>query len=245
MPLSGCRQSGLSLVELMLSAALSCLLISVLIHMFLSSKNQYAFTQKRLTREFELMQVSELLRDSSRRAGFTPCRNIRRLISKDRRNPDHRLSGIETRVGPYHALQIAYVSDEFFPVQSWLSSTRLRVAGRAAFAPGQALVLADCFYAEVLTVASSRVQGKDTLITLDRAWRFPYSQPTYVGAWVEERFYAKPGSPGLFYDARQPEQLTNHIVGLVADQSQDQLLRVHLKADDGKTLMLETRPRTP
>lgn len=243
-------QMGISLVELMVSMALSCLLMSSLLHVFLSGKNHYRVATASLEREFELQQVSELLRDSSRRAGFTPCGGINHLTTQDRRNSENRLAALTWRAGKHQALQLAHMSDDFFVVREIISPTRLRVEGPASFLPNHPVLLADCFYAEVLAVSGSQRSGQDTFITLSKPYRFPFSAPMYLGEWVEERFYmgqTRRGVPALFYDANRAEELTEHVTGLEANiypLAGSLLLRVNLQVDKGEPILLETRLRT-
>jgi len=229
----------MSLVELMLSMALSCLLMSVLFQMFFSSKNQYGFAEKTLERELELQQVSELLRDSSRRAGFTPCRAIQYLISADRRNADNRLNAVTWKAGQ---LQLAYMSDELRLVRDILGPTRLRIEGSALIPAHHPILIADCFYAEVINATHSQRSGNDVIVSLDRAHHFPYSTPVYVGEWIEERFFTRQKT--LFYDANRAEKLTEHVSDLSAELLPSHLLRLRLQADKGEPWLLETRLRT-
>lgn len=233
------RQNGMSLIELMLSMALSCLLMSVLFQLFSSSKYQYAFAEKKLNRELELQQVSELLRDGSRRAGFTPCRAIQHLIRADRRNLDQPVNAITWTEGQ---LRLAHMSDDLRLVRDILGPTRLRIEGSALIPPHHPILIADCFYAEIINIKHSQNQGADVILTLDQAHHFPYRAPVYVGEWIEERFYTQHKT--LYYDANRAEKLTEEVSDLSAELLPSQLLRLALQADKGEPWLLETRLRT-
>jgi hypothetical protein len=245
------NQRGLSLVELMISLAFACLLLSALLSLFISCKTHYLNLQTILETEYELQLVSELLRDSSRSAGFMPCLGLNHLTSKDGRDPRHRLSAIALDVGKLHALQFSHMSEHFVKVNQVISPTRLLIEGSLSLPRGRPIVLADCYFAEVQRVSHSQPSGKNTLVSLEKPLSFSFHPPVYLGEWVEERYYVGTNSQGeqaLFYDANRGEELTNQVVHLAASfvrLADAVLLKITLNSVQGRLIELDTRLRTP
>ncbi|WP_019218206.1 PulJ/GspJ family protein, partial [Legionella tunisiensis] len=79
-------ERGFGLTEVIITVFLASLIIIVLLQHYLNCKRFYLDAEITLEREFELQLVSDLIRDSVRRAGFTPCININHLQSIDRRS---------------------------------------------------------------------------------------------------------------------------------------------------------------
>ena len=72
--------------EILISLFLATFILTVLTQFYLSNKRHYIDTQKQLENHLDLQWVRELLSDSIRRAGFTPCVGIRQLRVIDSRN---------------------------------------------------------------------------------------------------------------------------------------------------------------
>src|SRR5690242_19280686 len=88
------KQFGFSLSELLISLLLASSIMAMLTQCYLNSKHQYMQAQKILALRFDLQWVSDLLADSIRRAGFTPCLGIEQLTAVDRRNFSANISGL-------------------------------------------------------------------------------------------------------------------------------------------------------
>lgn len=231
-------EQGISLVELMVSLLLSGLIMSLLIQQYLTIKRQYLYAGQELEKSAELMLVSELLRDSTRRAGFTPCANISHLISLDRQTGKSRLSGIITGV---QSVEFLRMSESFSPVSGYHTNP-LQVAAASGFQAGEEVLIADCFHAEVGRIKRVRKMQQQLLITLEQPLYFEYSQPVYLGAWLRERFFIR--NKALFYKSDHAEELTPFVNQMTATLRGERL-SISLGFGRGESLVLETRGRQP
>lgn len=239
-------QRGVSLTELMISLCLSSLLMLVLIQTYSRFKQQYTHSQHVLEQGFELQLVSELIRDSVRSAGFTPCIGINHLMTKDQRGKSERLMAIKL-ANDNSAITFARMEAPFARVIKQINPYQLLVAGRHLFDSRHPIVIADCFHAEVHVIANSQKTSNGLIITLKKSLDFDYHVPCSVGEWLEERFYIEKNGHGklaLFYDTNHREELTNLIDGM-SNRLQHSVLRTTLKLAKGGELVLDTRIRTP
>jgi len=233
------KQWGMSLVELMVSLFLSCLIMTVILEHYLNCKRQFIETQDLLERNADLQIISEMIRDSSRLAGFTPC------ISIDRLNTGvAQLQAIKTDFGARHALVINRMNEHFSEVIQILSPSSLLVNRLTVF-DGHLLLIADCFHAEVLKITAMQPTPAGLHIMIERPMIFTYNNPVYIGEWLEEQFFIEKNSRGqlsLFYYNRHADELTEQINTLSA-VSKGSLLEVSLGVKGKKPLLIATRVR--
>ncbi|WP_347251650.1 prepilin-type N-terminal cleavage/methylation domain-containing protein, partial [Legionella sp.] len=109
------KQRGIGLVELMVSVLLTSILVILATQQYLVSKRQYFHVHTLLEQDFELQLINDLLRDSVRRAGFTPCLSINSLHLVDQRNSKTKLSAIEINE-KHDQLKIRRMSEYFTTV---------------------------------------------------------------------------------------------------------------------------------
>lgn len=241
------RQYGVSLTELMISLCLSSLLMMALIQTWLTGNRQYNQSQVVLEQGFELQLVNELIRDSVRLAGFTPCIGITHLITKDRRDKPQRLVAVGFESGNSHSITLARMGGDFVNVVKQIGPSRLLVDGGHSFNIGNAIVIADCFHAEVHVVADSQKTPRGWIVTLEKPLDFDYSLPFYLGEWLEERFYIqknREGKSALYYGTIHREELTD-LINDLSIQQQSSLVRITLRLTKGGDIILDTQVRTP
>ncbi|WED42043.1 prepilin cleavage protein [Legionella cardiaca] len=234
------KQGGLSLVEIMLSLFLSTLLLTVLIEYYLSAKKQYHETQKLLEDAFELEWVQDLIRDSVRRAGFTPCMNLHWLTTE-------KLQAIQLNVDKAQSLRINHMSEHYSSVLTF-NVDELTLA-EGSFKTGDIVLIADCYHAEVAEVLSSRRINDHPVVRLKNSLIYDYVRPIYLGKWLQEVFFIKnnqQAKKALYYQQNHAEELTPLVNSLITHlQSSDGLtmLQVSLGLANQETIMIETTVR--
>ncbi|MCC5013914.1 MULTISPECIES: hypothetical protein [unclassified Legionella] len=244
-------ERGFGLTEAMITVLLASLIIIILLQHYLNCKKFYLGAQISLEREFELQLVSDLIRDSVRRAGFTPCVNVNHLQSIDRRNNRTHLVAFERDAGKNHALQLNRMSEYFNPVLQIITPSRLLVPAGQAYTTKHPVLLADCYHAEVQQILSLRPTLKGVEMIFPHPFIFHYVEPIYVGEWVEEAFFIQQNRQkkwALFYRYKHAEELTSAINKLTADihfLQEKTVLTVNLGLDDMQNLTIETTVRTP
>lgn len=103
---------GFSLIELLISLFLVSLISTMLIQAYVLNKQQYISIEAKLERHFDVQWVRDLLADSVRRAGFTPCLNIAQLEAIDRRKQPQFL-GLNAIEIKKDSLQVNRMSEHF------------------------------------------------------------------------------------------------------------------------------------
>ncbi|WP_131780936.1 PilW family protein [Legionella gresilensis] len=241
------KQRGISLLELMISLFLFCLLLEIVTQSYLNSKRQYLIAQQKLDNTFDIQLVSQLIRASIRSAGFTPCLNSDYLIMQDRRNSsDLQLSSIQIKG---NNLTIRHMSDDFFTVKRQLDSKHLLITDNKILTKGDDVLIADCVHGEVHKINSVEYTASGLLVGLKKPISFHYITPMYIGTWLEEQFFTKAdkyGVENLFYKLKHAEQLTslvNHFSVKMLKKEGYRFIDVILGIGD-KVIDLHTRVRT-
>ncbi len=244
------KQQGIGLSELLLALFLASLMMTALMRQYLSMKQHYHHIQTELEESIELTLVTELLRDSIRKAGFTPCLGIEKLTTVDNRNDTKALIAIETGVEKQSLLHINRMSEHFDTVLQPISPTELLITDREPLNRYQSLLIADCYHAEVQTISHVRHTAEGRVVALSKPLVFVYQPPIYTGKWLEETYsilhHQSNGS--LFYRLQHNEELTPAIHALSAHLNKREnqtLLTIILGLEKGRVLRLETMVRVP
>lgn len=208
------NQAGISLSEVLIGLFLASLLMTTLMQFYGQSKQGYMEMERLLATHFDLRWVSDLLSDSIRRAGFTPCLSIEQLNLKKQGKP---VPGLYIENGPRYLLQINRMHEQFAEVRSILNTQQILVPHATSFNKKRPLIIADCEQAEIQRSFTMRPHAQGVLITLDKPLQFKYTGTVYVGEYWEERWFIKKnaqGKPALFYQLGQSEELTSSIRSL-------------------------------
>ncbi|WP_419420424.1 PilW family protein [Legionella sp. D16C41] len=239
-------QRGVGLIELMISLFLFCLLIAIATQFYLMSKRHYLTTEKDLTQAVDMQLVNQLIRDSIRAAGFTPCLNMNYLIMQDgREGTSALLKAIEIKE---NSLTIRRMSDDFFTVKRQFDSQHLLIPDTKDLAKGDIVLIADCVYGEIHELDSIEYTSSGLLIGLKKPLSFTYMAPMYIGSWLQEQFFIKTDKQNiknLFYKINHAEQLTsviNHFSVKLLKKGKHQFIDVILGIED-KAMQLYTRVR--
>ncbi|CEG57563.1 PilW family protein [Legionella fallonii] len=219
------RQSGVGLPEVLISLFLTAFILTTLTQFYLNNKRQYLEVQKQLEEHLDVQWVRELLSDSIRRAGFTPCLGITQLKAMDRRNFKSTIAAIKIATSPQSLIQINRMSEQFTKIITVQSPTQLRVANGDLFKESHPVLIADCEHAEIHQILRVDKRGNDHCITLTKPLIFSYAASTYIGEWFEEQWFIKPNAKkvnALYYKLFQVEELTSLTHSLQINQQQIQ-----------------------
>lgn len=231
------RDDGMGLPELMIALFLSSLIIIALLQHFITIKQHYHLLETQLEITSQTQWVIELLRNSIRQAGFTPCLRIDRLIAIDHRQNLRRLQGIDIKDG----LHSTYMSPYFDEVIESISPTQLLTTATRAIRLEYPVLIADCYHAEVVTVKSVQSFANQQKITLKTPLLFTYEQPTFIGILIEERFWMQ--NNRLLYRYHHTDELTNVFQTMSIHMNRSQV-EVTLGQTDGKIVFITTRMRS-
>lgn len=243
------KQEGLSLVEILISLFLASLLMAVVMQQYLASKRQYMHVQTLLEQAFELHLVTDLIRDSLRRGGFTPCMGINSLTTLDGRNGETQLRAIKVKEGEEDDLYINRMSEHFMTVALQISPSKFLLRSKESLERVQTVLVADCYHAEVQQVSRIQKTTAGVLLQLSKPLAFNYTAPIYVGEWIEEAFYIqknRQGHAALFYQLKHAEELSSSINKMSIDLKSNQgktLVQVKLGLEQAKPLLIETEVR--
>lgn len=241
------RYQGLGLIELMISLCLSALLLAFLMGHFVFSKRQYHRAGEILANQLELALVEQLIRDSIRSAGFTPCSGLDHLIIRDRRDNPKPISAVKLIPRLPQSLVLSSMDEHYVIGLRQQGPRELLLKGSCSLDKGRAIMISDCFHAEIHRLQSCQKKGQNAVVHLVKPLEFSYPASFYVGAWIEEEFYTaknQQSEPALFYASPEREELTTNIQGLRGEFKKPWLL-LYLFLKDGQKICLETRMRNP
>lgn len=235
------KQMGLSLTEVLISLFLGSVIMTELIQLFIESKHQYLETEKVLAIRFDLQWVTDLLSDSIRRAGFTPCLGIDRLQIIDQRNHHNKIRGLHVGNHPDQFIQVNRMNEYFAKIVKIQSSTRILVQNSVTFHKKRPILIADCEHAEIQEIFDMEQQGEHLLIILKKPLYFSYDTSLYVGEYLEEKWFIKNNAnheDTLHYQLVHTEEITPlihfmHTRNRVVRERQ--FLEISMGLDENKT----------
>lgn len=201
---------GFSLAEILISLFLASLLMTILSQVYWVTKKDYMAIQKRLDRHFDVLWVSELLANSIRRSGFTPCLGIEHLKMPEA-TPTLSYSNATQSITTHR------MEDHFVPIKKLLSPGKILVSTTTNLNEKRPLLIADCYHAEIHAIRQIDSSSSGKIITLDKPLAFNYLSTSYAGEWIEETWFVKnntEGKPSLYYHYIQTEELTPLIQAL-------------------------------
>lgn len=235
------NQSGIGLSEVLISLFLASIILTTLTQLYLSNKRQYMEAQKLLEASFDLQWVSDLLSDSIRRAGFTPCLGIDQLKTVDRRDYNRTIPGLKIEKLPRQLIQINRMSEVFAQIIDIQSPTKLVVSNGLLFKQQRPVLIADCEHGEIHQVLRVDKLVKGYLVTLTKPMMFSYAASAYIGEWFEEQWFIKPNAKKdntLHYKLFQTEELTSLVHSLQIKSQrihEKQLIEIVMSLDNNKT----------
>jgi hypothetical protein len=222
------KQQGISLSEVLVSLFLTSIIMTALVQFYMGCKGQYNETEKVLALQFDLQWVSDLLSDSVRRAGFTPCLSLDRLKIYPQTIPALQIGN--------QFIQVHRMEEHFAQIIRVQSPTQIRVESSLLVHENRPVLIADCMHAELNELSSIQQQTEGLLLTLKKPLIFSYNQSAYVGEYLEERWFVKKNKKGehtLHFQSIQKEELTPLIHSLHA-QKNGSFLEINLGLDKEK-----------
>ena len=239
---------GLSLTELLIALLLSSMITILLMRHYLNAKEHGHSLQMAVEQSYELQLVADLMRQSVKRAGFSPCANIERLMTSDARESGKILAAFSIADSK---LQINRMSERFDTVLQIANKNQILASHYYSFQPNQFVIIADCYHAEVQQVAQITLGKNRQWLRLAQTLAYNYHDPIYIGPWIEEIYFIRRGrnaKTSLFYQLNHAEELTTVVHSLYAyiEKNQDQtLLKLKLGLEHQQELKLDTVLRSP
>ena len=231
---SKAKSYGYGLVETLISLLLATLMTITIIQQYLNIKQQLMRVTSTLQASFELDWVSDQMRSSIHRAGFTPCGNLDRLISSD-----PRIRAIDTN----HHLQMQRMDDKYAHGIEVLNATTLLVAENPKLNAQFPILVADCFHAEAHKIQGIERSLKQQVVHLTKPLIFTYQTPFYVGEWIQETYFTH-SSGGLFYQNHHSDELTSQVNALSTNRRHS-LLQVTLYLKNKQQISIAAMVRSP
>ncbi len=237
-------QSGFSLIELCLSLILMSGILACLLQHYILIKHQYLSVQTTVEHQTDLLTLTESMRMSIRKAGFTPCLPVDYLKVIDHRTGQTQIPSL---VATEDRFQTNRMDDVVFVMKT--VSQQLQLPLNQVFHRNDVVLMADCYHAEVHTIAAVYQHATYQSIQLSQAPVFEFQSPIYFGLWLSESFFIMHhhnGSGSLAYQAQHTEELTSSVHGMrvnIHQQSGKTLVTILLDLDNKKTYNVMTRMR--
>jgi hypothetical protein len=242
-------QKGLGLPELLIALVLASFITTGLMHNYLVTKKQYTTIQKKLECDIDLQLVTDLIRESVRQAGFTPCLSLDHLVTRDQREKHKPLVAVDFGLSPKPWLRLSRMSPRFDMVLDVVTSTQLLATSNQPLHRDQSIMIADCYHGEVHNIIGIEPTPQGQSITLSKPLAFEYHQPIYIADWLEERYFIRSGHTGestLFYQYQHAEELTAAIHTFstrVVNIKEHRVLQLILGMDNAPAIKIETMIR--
>ncbi len=241
------NQEGIGLPEVFISLLLASFTLILLMNQYLNAKQHYLYFQEALDRHMDMELVTDLLRKSVHKAGFTPCSGIEHLITADEHNEMSALKSIVLWKNKHSSVQINRMSEHFDVVLDMVDAESLLSTEANVLKRGQKLLIADCYHAEVKEVQTVIQTSAGQFVRFTHPLIFQYRAPIYLGEWIQEAYFIGTDQH-LFYRFQQTEELTTVVKSMSSKiESYDArlLLQVIFGLRHEKPIIIETMVRTP
>lgn len=237
---------GYSLIELLVALVSSSVLMLILINQYMSVKQHYKTIQKNLEIALDGQLLVDLIRNTVWQAGFTPCVSIDRLISRDSRDPLHKIRSVDVNADKLgHGFQVNHMSYQYNILINQISLTEWTSTRDFVLTRQRPVLIADCHHAEVHALRSVRNRSDSLEISLDKPLRYTYEPPIYIGEWVEEHFFVRSGT--LYYQSSHAEAISDSVLDMSVSfkgQHGKKLLRILLSLNNNQSVFIDTALRT-
>lgn len=232
------RIQGFYTLELMIALLLSFVILAGLNQYYGIGRYQHQELYKQIDISFDLVMVEQLLRQSIRRAGFTPCLPLDSLVTDDGQGRTLRTYQIDPSGT---SLTLSGMDNTIFAVQS---THKAQIQVNERFKAGHTYLIADCYRAELI----HPIQFESSFWILKAPLKFKYVPPVYVGLWLKEQFaMTKRPRARLMYVHDHPEELTLYVRELAVKAQAftgGTALLVNLILQSGKRIPIHTAIRS-
>lgn len=224
------QNQGLGLVEVMIGLLLSSLILSGLVHHFIQSKSEYMFLHTQIENTLERSLLENLIRDSIKSAGFTPCIGLNHLKTMDTRE----FQPLHAVLLKNNELVINHMSEQFSFV-SIENPVELKVP-QGTYTLDKAVIIADCFHAEVQKIMETSNRHNEQILHLFHPLYYKYTPPVYIGEWISEHFFVK--SETLYYQLQRIDKLYDpiHSIQVSYASKEKNTLDINLRFPDHKNI---------
>jgi hypothetical protein len=244
------KMHGIGLVECLVAVLMASLIILCLVQEYVHFKQHYVHIKMVLEEEMDQVAVVELMRDSIKKSGFTPCLNMDALHIVDGRHGKMGLKSIE--IGDVNSkLTLRRMSEEFNAVLKVSNPRELWVDNTYVFKPQDAVMVSTCYEAEIQTIASVHLVGHSQKITFDHSLSLHPEefQSMYIGEFLEESFYIHDfkHKRSLFYDLHHADELSPYIHSMAIQfkkKDQKKRLDVRLGLSNAQSMDVSTFVRS-
>lgn len=213
---------GFSLSEILICLLLASLLLTGLIKQYAQVYRQDNILNARLEQNADLQLVSELLRNSLRVAGFTPCGNLNNL----RKDLNQELSAIQIFQNGVEIIRMSEHYSEFANKVDALQFLNKTIKSKH-------LMITDCYHAAVISNIHDSLDWNIGLNFIVNN----YIPPIYIGTYINEKFWIK-DAKYLYYKFKNSEKISDYINGLEVGWLDDNLIKVNLMLLDDKITKL-------
>ncbi|KTD21834.1 PulJ/GspJ family protein [Legionella londiniensis] len=236
---------GFGLPEILISLFLSSFILLALVNQYLGIKKEHQQIEAWLGQNTEVQLLIDLMRDSVRRAGFTPCLTIPHLLTSDVQGKP--LFSLAIKHKPATMLIINRMHEEFDEISAISDSNQVRTKTRILKA-GQTILIADCYHAETSVVKSIKAIGNGQIVDLMNPLIFNYQQPAYIGEWLEEKYFIRKvkNQNALYYGRNRFDELAPFVDDLAVQllrKKDNILVRIILDLNHGKNIQFDTKLR--
>lgn len=203
----------MSLTELMLSLFIAGMISTILIQTYVLNKAQFKRLHQALEFEFDIQWIQDLLAQSIRSAGFTPCLSVDYLTITDTRSKPKAISSI-TFNETNQSLHVSKMSEYFTKVNKRRNELQVIISSDLGLTKDQPIMIADCTHAEIHDLAQVRKTAQGGLLTLKQPLQTQFNSETYIGLWIEEKWFIKNNAKGegaFYFHQNHSEELSSSI----------------------------------
>lgn len=235
---------GFGMPELLISLFLSSFIIISLVNHYLSIKKNYKKIEQRLEDKTNMQLLMDMMQDSIRRAGFTPCLSLSHLMTRNAKGQT--IKPLTMTSTPYPLMTIRRM-DEPFTTGHILDKSRIQTKNHL-YHSGQIILVADCHHAETATIKQIQSTASGQEMRLFNPLIFSYQSTVYIGGWLEERYMIKHNQKvaSLYYGDNRQDKLSgvvNNMTMAIHLGQKRTLVEIILSDNHDATIQFDTAIR--
>lgn len=206
------RCSGWSLLEILMSMILSSILLTLILKIYSIYIQANSSLQRMLHEYAEYNFIYRILTHSMQRAGFTPCKSLNSLQSKENLQSFKIFAaGIQIN-SMYNPIAEINIIDNKYII--WPGKIKLNLTNT--------YLIADCYHAELITLQSMQEEQGKKILQLIKPLTQEFVAPIYMGVWLSETVSLQKSHSALVLHSLQTDTVSTAVKKIVVQAKKEE-----------------------
>lgn len=228
---------GIVLTEILVSMALSSMLVVGVINFYIGFKKQFLISHIKMEEFTEKKLITSLLRHRIYHAGFTPCMNLKYLKTQNKFDENKPINHLKLNQSSKHTLTIQRMNESFAISRVLNNQLMESDSNHMNLKKGDKILIADCYHAETAEIHSINYNSQKHFIQLSEPLSFVYEDTVYFGQFMRESFYLETinDKHQFRYQLNRSDVLTESISKFEPTRTSKKMMTILIRFQHDKT----------